>query len=176
MEGYLTVNEASEVLGLSKKTVYSYVNKNSKKLGVKEINGIKYIDKNKLDMFINNKEVSENIEGNYNNLRSDFDNLTSKYNKLQDDYNLVKEEKTQLERVNNNLTSQINNRELALKESKTQTEDLLKENKALNEKVNDLTAEVVKAKISWIKKFYIVLSLLWIALTVIVFLIIIKYI
>jgi len=176
MEGYLSVNEASELLGVSKKTVYSYLNSNWKKLGVKKINGISYINKEKLELFINGKEISENIEGNYNNLKSDYENLNNKFNKLQDDYNLVKEEKENLQKQNTNLTSQINNNVLALKEERNTKEELLKENRALNEKVNDLTGEVIKAKISGLKKFYIVLSLLWISITVIIFLIIIKYI
>lgn len=175
MEGFITVNEASERLGVSKKTVYAYITSNWKKLGVKKVNWITYLNSEKLDLFVNNKETSDNMEGVYNNLKSDYDNLTSKYNKLQDDYNLVKDEKEQLQRQNNNLTSQINNRELALKEEKTLKEDLLKENRDLNEKVNNLTNEVVKAKINWIKKFYIVLSILWIALTVIIFLVLNNY-
>ena len=176
MEGYLSVNEASELLGVSKKTVYSYLNSNWKKLGVKKINGVSFVNKEKLDLFISNKENSENIEGNYNNLKSDYENLNNKFNKLQDDYNLVKEEKENLQKQNTNLTSQINNNVLALKEERNTKEELLKENRALNEKVNDLTGEVIKAKISGLKKFYIVLSLLWISITVIIFLIIIKYI
>ena len=176
MEGYLSVNEASEYLGVSKKTVYSYLNSNWKKLGVKKINGVSFVNKEKLDLFISNKENSENIEGSFNNLKSDFDNLTSKYNKLQDEYNLIKDEKENLQKQNTNLTSQINNNVLALKEERNIKDELLKENKDLNEKVNSLTNEVVNAKINWIKKFYIVLSLLWISLTVIIFLIIKDYI
>ncbi len=169
MEGFITVNEASLKYEVSKKTIYSYLEGNNKRLWIKKINNVIYINSEKLENYLKEKNKPE--ETIKENIKTEYDNLNNEYIKLQDKYNLVLNEKENLEKLNNNLTSQINNTTLALKEEKNNKETLIKDNQELKEKINSLNNEILNTKISWIKKLYTALIFLFIAITIIWFLI-----
>lgn len=171
MDEFITVSEASEKLGVSKKTIYSYINWNEKKIWLKKVNGVSYINEEKLNLFLSERENKGSIDGLYNDLKGNFGELEDKYNKLQKDYNLVVQEKENLQNYNNNLQNQINNTTLSLKEEKNNNSELLRKNEELNNKVVSLTDDLTKEKINWIKKFYLMLSLFICSILVILFLV-----
>lgn len=170
--------EISSRLNLSLKTVYNYLTKYKGQIEIKKSEWKTFVNFESFQNVIQTPLQTDTrpftIQDTKSNQNQGFENIVNlqkQLQTLQTDFERVSDEKTSLEKYNNNLTDQINKFALALSDERKEKGDLLKRHEELQDKYNAKIEEFSKERNGYIRK----ISTLWWLLLALV-LVIISYV
>jgi len=155
---YLLPKEISSKFWVSLKTVYNYLTKYKDKIRIRKENWKRFVNCNDLQKILQNDTKTKDVvvvesgqkEGkvDFVNLQNDLQSLQSKTNDLQ--------------KYNNNLQEQVTKYALMLSDEKNEKKDLLQKYDELQITYNWKVEEFGKEKVRYTKKFYLLLSIVFV--------------